>query len=162
MYRTILVPTDFSSCSDAALAEAAKLAALSGGRIHVLHAVELSGGLGPDTVVQPDPKKEKTTVDRYVRGTTVPRMEQQVAKVVGAEVPHGCRIAFGKPADAVIAVAKEIGADLIVVGTHGRTGLKALVLGSVAESIVRKAEVPVLTVRPLEAKPVPAADGSTG
>jgi nucleotide-binding universal stress UspA family protein len=147
MFRTILVPTDFSACSDAALRLAAKMAASSGARLHVLHAVELSGGLTPETLIQPEGKEERVTVNEFMRGTTEPRMDEQLERAVGTGVPHTCGIAFGKPADAVLRAAKELGADLLVVGTHGRTGLKALVMGSVAEAIVRRAEVPVLTVR---------------
>jgi nucleotide-binding universal stress UspA family protein len=162
MYRTLLVPTDFSACSDAALAEAGRIAAAVGGRVHVIHAVELAGGLTPETLVQPANRKERTSVDAYVKQETLPRVVAQAARALGP-VAHGCRVAFGKPADAVLEVAREVGADLIVVGTHGRTGLRALVLGSVAESIVRRADVPVLTVRRPEGEPQkPAADGSTG
>jgi nucleotide-binding universal stress UspA family protein len=160
MFRTILVPTDFSACSDAALRLAAKMAATTGARLHVLHAVELSGGLTPQTLIQPEGQEERVSVDRFMRSTTEPRMDEQIERAVGKDVPHTCGIAFGKPADAVLRVAKELGADLLVVGTHGRTGLKALVMGSVAEAIVRRADVPVLTVRRPgdEAHPTPEED----
>ena len=74
------------------------------------------------------------------------------------------RLERGEPALVILAVAQETGADLIVMGTHGRTGLRRLLMGSVAEQVVRKASCPVLTIRTppaTELAPFPAAAGST-
>jgi nucleotide-binding universal stress UspA family protein len=63
----------------------------------------------------------------------------------GISLEH--RLGYGEPGSTILAVAEEIGADLIVMGTHGRTGLRRLLMGSVAEHVVRHASCPVLTVR---------------
>lgn len=147
LWRTILVPTDFSACSDDALAYASRLALHEDARVVLLHVVELAAGLEPTTRIYPEGLSEAVTVGAFASQGAQESLDAQLARVPrhGASVEK--RIAFGRPIDTVCELADELGVDLVVIGTHGRTGLKHLFLGSVAERIVRTCKVPVLTLR---------------
>lgn len=136
---TILYPTDFSANAEAALALASALAREGHGRVVVLHVERPPlATLGGTAGVPPLP----TEYDRQ-------RLEEQLQSIKpsrpGIAVEH--RLEYGDPASVILKTAHEIGTDLIVMGTHGRTGLRRLLMGSVAEQVVRKASCPVLTVR---------------
>jgi nucleotide-binding universal stress UspA family protein len=137
--KTILYPTDFSVNAEAALELASVLAEEGRGRLVVLHVerqpLATLGGISgvPPLVVEFD--------DREVRE----KLNQIQPTRSGFIVEH--RLGYGDPATTILKTAEEIGADLIVMGTHGRTGLARLLMGSVAEHVVRKAQCPVLTVR---------------
>lgn len=142
--RTILVGTDFSACGVAALAAAVQLARACDARIVLVHVV-------PDAdnpyLALGDDELTPELVDVEVR-----QAEQQL-ELVGAEV-QGVRLATevheGQVVPTLLAVARANDADLVVVGTHGRKGLQRLMLGSIAEAVVRRSAVPVLTVRASE------------
>lgn len=139
--KTILVPCDFSDCSRLALGYAAMVAKLSGGTLVLLHVIE---PVRPGLLIE-------ATVSRQHQG----RMRERAAHELAAWVKRhasdvGVRrplVKSGKPWEVIVAVASKTAADLIVIGTHGYTGLKHTVLGSVAERVVRHAPCPVLTVR---------------
>jgi len=140
--RTILVPIDFSPNADAVLEWAAHLAEEHGSRLVLLHAYhlpvdfqQLEGAyLPPDfwTQVKNDAAEN---LDRYAS-----QLRQR-----GLAVETSIR--EGYPASVIEDEARERHADLIVIGTRGHTGLKHLLLGSVAERVVQKAPCPVLTVK---------------
>lgn len=144
--KNVLVATDFSECSDAALAYGRALAGTFGARLHVLHALEFGGaadvmGIGGYSAAVPDLYKE-------LEETANQRLDQLISesdrRILGVKV----LVATGEmPAHAIVEYAKAESIDLIVVGTHGRRGLAHLVMGSVAERVVRTAPCPVLTVR---------------
>lgn len=141
-FHTILHPTDFSEPSEHALSLAAALARDHGARLVLLHVVPPPAVLGGDALVLPPPDthdEEKRRLDRLA---------------VPAGLPAERRLAEGDPAVEILRLAKECNADLIVLGTHGRTGLRRLLMGSVAEQIVRWSDCPVLTVK----TPPPAAE----
>jgi len=135
---TILVPIDFSARSEHALDYACGLAEKLGATVHLVHCIgaslpELSVALTDEMIGSLQRDAEQ-------------RLEQLVAKHPG--------IKFGKrtvlPGDAregILSLASSLGTDLVVMGTHGRRGVKRMVLGSVAEHVVRAASCPVLTVR---------------
>jgi nucleotide-binding universal stress UspA family protein len=143
--RTILHPTDFSDRSGSAFQFAYSLARDHSSRLVILYvrtpAVVAYGELG---AVVPDPIQTSQDVkDRLVAAHLIePWMEVE------------CRVAEGDAALEIVRVAQELPADLIVMGTHGRTGLSRLLLGSVAEVVLRKATCPVLTLK----APFPAAN----
>ena len=146
-FRRILVPHDFSTHATNALRTALALLPRTGGRIVVLHAVvpmtpvtEVPlGGMAPYV----DPRE----IARDARG----RLEALVKKVAGPKVARiTCKVEIGNPADTIVAAAR--GMDAIVMSTAGRTGLAHLLIGSVAERVVRHATVPVLTLRPAAAR----------
>jgi nucleotide-binding universal stress UspA family protein len=135
--RTILHPTDFSRYSENAWRVACSLARDYGANLLVLHVREVPvavygefGTVPPDTYDAEALRRELATVEPTVSGLSVER-----------------RLTEGNPAAEIVRVAKENNCDLIVLGTHGRTGLGRLLMGSVAEQVVRKATCPVLTVK---------------
>jgi universal stress protein A len=142
VFRRILVPHDFSRHATRALAYAAKLAKAGGGRLIVLHAI------APFAPVTAHMVGGRTWLDEgeMVRAAHR-RLERVVASTVrGARPPVEVRVVVGEPLQSIDAASR--GADLIVMSTAGRTGLPHLLIGSVAEKVVRHARVPVLTLRP--------------
>jgi universal stress protein A len=140
--RTILVPTDFSPHSDRALEVAEKLAKRMGGKIHLLHCYQINvGGISPYGVTIPEEFNLKI---REAAEKKLLDLERKVA-AEGIEVEAHLTPRF--PSEAVSDLAEELGADMIVMGTRGATGLKHILLGSVAERTVRIAPCPVLTVK---------------
>ncbi len=142
-FAQILVPLDYSECSDEALRLAARLARAFQGRLLVLHMlpIDLPGILGDF----PSPAADTT---RITSETT--RLHAHIHSVLedGDGVPAlEIEVAWGSPHLDIVPYAIERRVDLIVLGTHGRTGVKHLLLGSVAERTVRSAPCPVLTVR---------------
>jgi nucleotide-binding universal stress UspA family protein len=142
--KKIVLPTDFSHAGDAALGYATVLARESGARLLIVHVSEppLAYGAGEFYYGLPEPDEEAQR-----------RMLTEVRPTDG-KVVHEHRLLRGEPATAIADFAQREEADLIVMGTHGRTGLRRLVMGSVAEAVVRKAHCPVLTLR--EPATVPA------
>lgn len=144
---TILVTSDLSDSAERAFAPAAALARESGAKIELIHVVD-------DTPVPPAGAPLAPALHAPDLESTVAACEKKLASQRAAlgddiEVNATVIVATG-PADAVCTAARELGADLIVISTHGRTGLRRFVLGSVAESVVRHARVPVLVVPPTE------------
>jgi nucleotide-binding universal stress UspA family protein len=141
--RTLLVPVDFEDASERALETAADLAATFGAKILVVHAYELPfypypGGAAPTAATDlPKAIRDAATVGL---DTLVRRTKERTPNVEGI-------LRMGPPADEILACAREHQADLIVMGTHGRSGLRHALLGSVAEKVVRRSEIPVWTAR---------------
>lgn len=139
----ILVPTDFSPGADAALGWAQSLGAAFSAEVILLHVIDLSiaalAGF-PSTLAAVPAAGE--LLDR-IRLESEEEMQRLTARLPGA---RGL-LREGMPRPTILEVAREVGADLIVMGTHGRTGLTHVVFGSVAEHIVRHSRIPVLTVR---------------
>jgi nucleotide-binding universal stress UspA family protein len=144
--HTILHATDFSDRSGYALRLACSLARDYGARLIVLHVVTPPTILYGEGVPLPDP-------DMLFREA---RDQLYAMEVPEAGVRAERWIEEGDPATEILAIAEEQSADLIVLGTHGRTGLRRLLLGSVAEQVMRKASCPVLTVStPVATSPLP-------
>jgi nucleotide-binding universal stress UspA family protein len=137
--ETILYPTDFSPEAGPALDVAGVLAREGRRRLVILHVerpplTTLGGTAGVPPL--------STEYDRERLGEQLRRIQPPQA---GISVEH--RLEYGEPASVILAVARELDANLIVMGTHGRTGLRHLLMGSVAEQVVRQASCPVLTIR---------------
>lgn len=149
----ILVPVDFSAHSDRALRYAAGLAAPFAAQVELLHVVEdpyLTGAWSSDVYV---PKVPELMAD--LRADAERRLAALKSATAGVTVETG--VMTGRTAQTIVDRARDGGFDLIVMATHGRTGVAHLVLGSVAERVVRTAACPVLTVRD-----APARQGSDG
>jgi nucleotide-binding universal stress UspA family protein len=137
-FHTILCPTDFSPTAARAFQYAADLARAYDARLVVMHAFfpamlgERTSAFLPDEVKTLRDAARKQLDDLRPADPTV-RVERLLREAPDAE--------------AILEAAAELKADLIVMGTHGRTGVRRLVLGSVAEEILRKAPCPVLTVK---------------
>jgi nucleotide-binding universal stress UspA family protein len=153
--QKILVPTDFSTCSEAALERAAELAKSFGATIDLLHVWEAPAYIAPEAMVGAAGGSQ--TLADLVKHEAESEMKKFVAGAQKKGIAiHDARIEHGPPARVVVEEAKRGDYDMIAVGTHGRTGLPHLLLGSVAEKIVRRADRPVLTVREAKAAAVRA------
>jgi nucleotide-binding universal stress UspA family protein len=141
-FRRILVPLDFSKHADAALALAIDLAKEHGAEIHLVHAYEL-----PTAVTMAYGVAIPQAVWDGVQEAALGRLEEGRKRVADAGVKVTTHLATAPAADAVTNAARTFGADLIVMGTRGLTGLKHVLLGSVAERTLRTAPCPVLTVK---------------
>ena len=142
-FRTILVPTDFSDDAEAALDLALALAADSGAAIHLVHAYEI-----PIAAIPPYGIEIPPTLLTDVRDAAARRLEKSAEKVRSRGVRCDGHLVHGAPVDGIVDAAARLGADLVVMGTRGLTGLKHVLLGSVAERTIRSAPCPVLTVKP--------------
>jgi nucleotide-binding universal stress UspA family protein len=144
-FERILVPTDFSPASDAALEYARTLAQQFGSALNLVHVFEdpfTSGAfVGDGTVMMPLDLRE-TLLDS-ARAQLAERHAAHLATIPKASTD----LLIGTGAKSIVEHAQKTHADLIVMGTHGRTGLPHLLLGSVAERVVRTATCPVLTTR---------------
>ena len=137
MYETILVPTDGSSQSDAALEHAVALASHHSATVHVLYVADSNrdsltaqGGEVVDALELEGDRITSEAIDRIEAGV----------EAVGA-------VKVGDPVETILDYAVSVGADLMIMGTHGRRGLDRYLLGSTTERVVRRSSVPVLTVR---------------
>jgi universal stress protein A len=135
--KKILFPTDFSHTGDAALELATSLAREHGATLLIVHVEEPPAAYGGGEMYygMPDP----VTAD----------LEKMLSDIVPTDpqVRYEHRLITGDPATAVARLAEQEGAEMIVMGTHGRTGLLRLLMGSVAEAVVRRAPCPVLTLK---------------
>ncbi|WP_435093212.1 universal stress protein [Halorubrum sp. N11] len=141
-FETVLVPTDGSDPASVAADHGVTIAAATDAAMHVVHVVDLtdvSGEFGGAEVLAALEDAGQQAVDDVIG-----RAEDAGLRSVEASVLSG------RPARAILDYAEERDVDLIVMGTHGRTGLERYFLGSVTEKIVRVADVPVLTVSPPE------------
>jgi nucleotide-binding universal stress UspA family protein len=140
--RRVLAPVDFSPSSWLAVAYAEHLAALFGARLDLLHVVETlpSYGLVDIPAAFPPPSREVAAEGREA----LLDLAREAGGPPVAVEPH---VVAGHPTIALIEAAQALAPDLIVLPTHGRSGLKRMVLGSVAEQLVRRAPCPVLVVR---------------
>ena len=136
--RRMLVPVDFSDCSGDALRFAHSLASALGASIEVLHVMDPSGTM-LDRVADRRSGGDSSAARALLRDF--------VAAVGADSVPITERIEEGEPYERIVSVAQDEGFDLIVMGTHGRTGRPLALVGSVAESVVRMSRRPVLIVR---------------
>ena len=141
--KRILLPTDFSDCSANATKYACELATRFDAELHLLHALE-----------------SQSTTPTFVMGLAIPSytheshvaVEKAMNNVLDAQwsadrtVVHA--IVEGSPKVEIVQYARKHAIDLIVLATHGRTGLSHVIMGSVAEAVVRTVPCPVLTVRP--------------
>ena len=145
--NTILLPTDGSECSAKAMAYALSFAKQYGGRVVALHVMDqrweeqtraVFAEVGQD-LAQKIRNGYQEEARRILREVT------DAASKVG--VPVESKVLTGIPSEDIVRLAQQLPADIIIMGTHGRAGMSHLLLGSVAEKVVRRAPCPVLTVR---------------
>src|ERR1051325_2135932 len=140
--KLILVPTDFSAPAAHALRYAAALGARFGAHLLVIYA---------DTFTPPvDFTLSAGGLFNVAQEDLIDAAREQLQAFaeanISADVPFDVRVIVGGPVDAIVGQVRESGANLIVIGTHGRTGLRRLLFGSVTEAVMRVAPVPVITV----------------
>ena len=142
-FKRILFPTDFSEGTEEVLSYAVMMAEKFGCAIDILHVVhemiDMTGFYVPhisyDVMEKEMEEAAKKTIEKFCRE----RLE--------GKVDYAVHTRKGTPFIEIIRAARELGDGLIVIGTHGRTGLDHVLFGSTAEKVVRKAPVPVMTVR---------------
>jgi nucleotide-binding universal stress UspA family protein len=152
--RTILHPTDLSGEAESAFHVASSLARDYGAELVLL-------------TVYPPPLTGAEAVDRTRPDGAI--KEDLLTQLRGLKVDPTVRVEYraeeGRPADEILVVAREVRADLIVMGTHGRSGIRRVVMGSVAETVNRRASCPVVTVRSsvsVPDEPVASTVGTAG
>ena len=145
-FRRILCPTDFSPLAAVALPPALRLAKAGGAELVLLHVLSLAA-LSPF----PDISGEVwTRLEREAREAAQGELQKDVAQIKRSAPRLRVRslLCEGVPSEEILRAARRLRCDLIVLATHGRTGLRHVLLGSVAENVVRRGPCPVLTVRP--------------
>ena len=143
MFETVVIATDGSESARRAVRMALDLADRFDAAVRALYVVD-AGNL------RASPEEYRTVLEEALEaagGEALSVVEEEAADAAGREVVTAVR--EGDPADEIVAYAKEVGADVIATGTRGRHGDHAFLLGSVAEAVVRRSPVPVLTVRQL-------------
>jgi nucleotide-binding universal stress UspA family protein len=146
-WKIILCPIDFSASCERVLDVAAHVAAGEGARLTLLHVTDAHGALSDATQVTPEEGGGPVGLARYARDTALRELERCAAPLRAKGLTVDTAFAAGAPVAAILRAVGDLGADLVVMGTHGRTGLAHVVLGSVAERVLRGSPVPVLTVR---------------
>jgi universal stress protein A len=150
-YRRILWPTDLSPLAKAALPHALALAMESGGELIILHVLPTPAAYGyPGIAWLPWDQVEKA--NRAVGERALDRLEKEI-KAHHPALRLQRVLATGVAFEQILKSARQFKCDLVVLATHGRTGLKHVLLGSVAENVVRRAPCPVLAVRPRGFRP---------
>jgi nucleotide-binding universal stress UspA family protein len=144
--KTILVATDFDTCAEAALDQALALARPLHAKVYLFHAYTLPVAAFPGGKFAPRAEIAPKIV-ASARASLEDAVERRRRSGSADEIDLVPVLEQGdRPSEAVLAAVERLGADLVVVGTHGRHGFEHALLGSVAESLVRASPVPVLTV----------------
>jgi nucleotide-binding universal stress UspA family protein len=137
----ILVPIDFSEHSQRALEAAIGLAQKFDSELHLLHCHQPLAAAGPYDFVLPE------GLERQIREGAQRRLAEWRQTASAKKVRAHDHLGLSVPSEGIVELAKKLGADLIVMGTRGLSGLKHVLLGSVAERVLRTAPCPVLTVK---------------
>jgi nucleotide-binding universal stress UspA family protein len=132
MYDRILVPLKGDESDKPLIAHVSALARLSGGRVTLLR------------VIHSHSRDESAYAEKQAREY----LDGQVALLAAAGAAADAKIASGEPAPAIVAAARELDADLVVMATHGHREVRHVLVGSVTEDVVRSSDLPVLLVRP--------------
>lgn len=144
--KLILCPTDFSGPACTCVRSASELAEHFGAELLLVNVVPALPSVPPD----PNYVFKIPEYERYLHADAEAHLKKVREELVGKNVKVRTQVGHGDAAEEIVLIAKKEGADLIVISTHGSTGLERWVFGSVAEKVVRLAECPVLTVRQRE------------
>ena len=143
--KTILVPTDFSEFSDRAVRQAADIAEQNNAKVFLLHVVDKLQQCAIDYCI---PLETMMRVQSDSEKEASKKMQEEVDKIVKAKkIDVVFDVKSGIPYEEILKEQRERMADLIVIASHGRTGLLKSLIGSVAERVMREAKCPVLLVR---------------
>jgi len=151
-FKNILIPVDFSACSEQALGVALSMAS-SGATIHLLHVADLKkSGRTYESNEATEAEMVAIEEDEGALREELRAVAQRLRAEGGLPEPDGqrvnIRVAGGEPASNILGSADELGVDLIVMGSHGRKGFKDMLLGSTTEQVVRRANCSVMAVKP--------------
>lgn len=147
MWKTILFAHDFSDCAAGVESMVIELAKTLGAEVVVCHVTELGHGLPPDTLITPRGEQRPRRLDDFTLEAAESRLDAIAKRLVAGGARCRTTALLGPIPAGILRAAQEQSADLIAMGTHGRTGLEHIILGSVAEKVLRQAGVPVLTLR---------------
>lgn len=139
----VIFPTDFSEMSLAALPWAKKMATFLGGRIHCVYVVEepqIYATLDMGPVPIPSASELASTAQTRLDGFAQKHLQ-------GLDQPAVAKVLVGRPADEIVTYARDNGAGVIIMTTHGYSGVKHVLLGSTTEAVLRHANCPVLSIR---------------
>jgi nucleotide-binding universal stress UspA family protein len=139
--KTIVCPVDFSKGSERAVEQAAVVAKATGAHVELLHVYQLPVLALPDGVVTATPEFVVRLTNHAQEA-----LDAQRERLTALGVQATTRLLEGNPVEIIVERAKQLEASMIVIGTHGRSGLQRFLLGSTAERVVRLATVPVLSV----------------
>lgn len=146
--KLILVPTDFSAPAAHALRYATSLAERFGAHLLVIYADTFTIPVDFTATAAASFDLPREAMIEEARE----QLEGHAEQCISTRVPYDVRVVVDGPVAAIVGQARETGADLIVMGTHGRTGMRRLLMGSVTEAVIRVAPVPVLSVGPTAAE----------
>jgi nucleotide-binding universal stress UspA family protein len=146
-WKTILVPHDFSTSANHALAIARDEAKHHGATIVLLHVIDLPYQLGPDAVIVPPETGAPIGLKEYAVQSAENHLQDIIDRLAKDGATARGAVVVGVPVEEINRAVDTHKADLVVMGTHGRSGLRAMMVGSVTERVVRSSKVPVLTIR---------------
>jgi glycine betaine transporter len=149
-FKWILVPTDFSKYSEPAICLALAIAQNMGSELTFIHVWPPEFTFEEDFKARTDAHLRR--LQEELSAEHLKKLEEFVGKFDARGIKTSCILRSGPPFLEILIAAKELEADLIVMGTHGRSGLASVMMGSVAEKGVRRSHCPVLTVKPDEFK----------
>jgi Universal stress protein UspA and related nucleotide-binding proteins len=141
-YKNILVPTDFSENSFKAVEFGYFLAQKSNGKLHIIHVIEPLFQMPIEKVFDGE-RLQRARYDEAIK-----ELNDLINRIPQSNVQVCYSILEGKPFNKIFYYTKDKKVDLIVMSTHGKTGLSSILMGSIAEKIVRLSEVPVITLKP--------------
>lgn len=147
MFKKILCPTDFSAPSRAALRMARDLAAHHDAELVLMTVVEVVPVLPSPRAGSVAPTFDVSSYQKEIRENAAEQLEKLAAELRTDALTPGIHVADGTAADEIIDYAQQGGVDLIVIATHGRSGVSRFLFGSVAERVLRSSSCPVLTIR---------------
>jgi nucleotide-binding universal stress UspA family protein len=146
-WKTILVPHDFSSSANHAAALARDEAKLHGGELMLLHVIDLPNQLPHDAAIVSSADGGQVSIKDYAINSAETHLKDLAGRLAKDGVTATTHVRLGAAVDEINRFVDENGVNLIVMGTHGHTGIRAFLAGSITEKVVRSAKVPVLTVR---------------
>jgi universal stress protein A len=141
-FKRILCPIDYSECSARALRYAAGMALKDSSRLYLMHVVDKRVFDYGGPVYEAAPAPDAETIARLEE-----KLKESIPREVRGDIQVETLVTMGLPVEEILKAAMDKEVDVIVMGTHGRTGIAHTIMGSVAENVVRRAPCPVLTVR---------------
>lgn len=147
MWKVLLYAHDFSECAARVEPVVIGLARTHGARVVVCHVSQLTHGLSANTLITPPGEEGPMPIGEYTRRASLARLEAIADRLRARGVETTVHALIDDLAPGILRAADELCAHAIVMGTHGRSGLEHLLLGSVAEKVLRQASIPVITLR---------------
>ncbi len=143
--KQIIAPTDFSEPAGQGLQAAIEMASKFDARLMLIHVVDTVPTISGTHLMS---GANAVQMQEQMQDNARKHIENLIRSEVPEQIPCEYKIVSGKPADEIIRLCQEASADLIVIATHGYSGMERFIFGSVAERVMRKAECPVLSIRP--------------